>query len=539
MRLGVPSWDPRWQESYRGSGVKNIVSLQSLHEALEMLNNGELDATAAALPQAILVSQQPHMLHKLNFTSVKTRMPHLQRIVLTPATGINPLLISIIFKCFNAFSEGEISSLTYHAVSESMPITILSDTEWIIIVSALALLVIAVIIGISMFFNIRLSRALVRAQASERVRTNFLASMSHEIRTPLNAVIGFAEFLSQPSLTDNNIKTYANGIFRSSHVLLDLINDVLDLSKLDAGKVNPREGVTDFSILKREVLTIFASKVRAQGINLIFELPHDFPLLKISPMHLRQVLLNLIGNAVKFTHKGFVTCTVQLNHTTAQGGDLVITVSDTGIGISPNRLDSIFNPFVQDISMRGGHIYEGTGLGLPIVKRIAEAAGGTVSVTSIPGAGATFRVAIPQVEIAHDAKAKVEQTAIPDNEKPLSIPESALLVDDVPLNLTILREHMKRLGIKNILTAKSGKEALQVLDTHPVEILLTDVWMPEMDGLSLAKNLRQNPKFAKLRIVAVTADVGASSEFDMTPFDAILTKPVTRDKLLTVCGLPT
>lgn len=196
MRLGVPSWDPRWQESYRGSGVKNIVSLQSLHEALEMLNNGELDATAAALPQAILVSQQPHMLHKLNFTSVKTRMPHLQRIVLTPATGINPLLISIIFKCFNAFSEGEISSLTYHAVSESMPITILSDTEWIIIVSALALLVIAVIIGISMFFNIRLSRALVRAQASERVRTNFLASMSHEIRTPLNAVIGFAEFLS-------------------------------------------------------------------------------------------------------------------------------------------------------------------------------------------------------------------------------------------------------------------------------------------------------------------------------------------------------
>lgn len=196
MRLGVPSWDPRWQESYRGSGVKNIVPLQSLHEALEMLNNGELDASAAALPQAILVSQQLHMLHKLNFTSVKTRMPHLQRIVLTPASGINPLLISIISKCLNAFSEGEISSLTYHAVSESMPITILSDTEWIIIVSVLALLAIAVIIGISMFFNIRLSRALVRAQAGERARTNFLATMSHEIRTPLNAVIGFAEFLS-------------------------------------------------------------------------------------------------------------------------------------------------------------------------------------------------------------------------------------------------------------------------------------------------------------------------------------------------------
>lgn len=242
---------------------------------------------------------------------------------------------------------------------------------------------------------------------------------------------------------------------------------MLDLSKLEVGKVNPREGITDFSLLKREFLTIFASKVRTQGINFIFELSHDFPLLKISPMHLRQVLLNLIGNAVKLTHKGFVTCTIQFNRATDQSGDLVITVSDTGIGISPDRLDSIFNPFVQDISMRDGHVYEGTGLGLPIVKRIAEAAGGTVSVTSIPGAGATFRVAIPQVEIAHDAKAKVEQTAIPDNEKPPSIPESALLVDDVPLNLTILREHMKRLGIKNILTAKSGKEALQVLDTHP------------------------------------------------------------------------
>lgn len=356
--------------------------------------------------------------------------------------------------------------------------------------------------------------------------------MSHEIRTPLNAVIGFAECLSRPNLTAEQIHGYARGLFQSSRVLLDLINDVLDLSKIEAGKVEMRKGVTDFASLRGEVLTIFAAKAAAQGIRLTFTVPGRFPCLRLSPLHLRQILLNLMGNAVKFTTKGSIECSVRLVAGTSARQDLEIVVSDTGIGIAKERLAQVFDPFMQDISTCGGRVYEGTGLGLPIVRRLVDASGGAISVVSTPGIGSTFTLHIPNVDV-------VERLATPDlvatqGEGPL--PKSVLLVDDVPLNLVILKLHLTHLGVKNIRTADSGDEALRLLAEEPADLVLTDLWMPGMDGAVLARRIRANETLAKCQIVAVTADVESKDSFNMGVFDEILTKPVTKEKLQSICG---
>lgn len=254
-----------------------------------------------------------------------------------------------------------------------------------------------------------------------------------------------------------------------------------------------RQGVVDFFALKREFLAIFAEKVRERKIRFIFNVPAGFPRLKLSPLQFRQILLNLLGNAVKFTANGTVECSVRLNYFMDGGCDLEIVVSDTGIGIESVQLDRIFDPFEQDIATRGGRIYEGTGLGLPIVKRLVESAGGSISVKSTPHVGSTFTLRIPNVEMvsASEVVPQVVQEPIVS-----TFPKTVLLVDDVPLNLTILKVHLTHLGVETIRTASSGKEALVLFSEMPAELVLTDLWMPEMDGATLARQLVRSRRSA-------------------------------------------
>ena len=529
-RFGVPSWDTQWQNDYRSGGATNLLPYRLLRDALGDLLDDRIDAVTVSLPRAITVCQNLNIVNRVDFSRPDVRLPYIQRVTLVPTADVDARLVSIISKCLDALSPSDVSALTYYAVTESLTPALLSDEQWLVLVSILSLIALATLSAAFFVFHRRLSRALVLARAGERARTQFLATMSHEIRTPLNAVIGFSEFLQQPDLSPTEARNYAQGVARSAHVLLDLVNDVLDISKLEAGKVDMRQGIADFSLLEREFLTIFAARIRQQGLKFVFDLPKDFPRLRLSPQHLRQLLLNLIGNAVKFTEKGAVTCTIRL-HPGADPtrGDLEIAVADTGIGIAPDQLEAIFNPFVQDISTRGGRVYEGTGLGLPIVKRLVESAGGTVSVKSKPGEGATFVLRIPRVERLSSAEAKAVET--PDGS--LALPQSVLLVDDVPLNLTVLKTHLSRLGLAKIRTASSGPDALTRFNEAPADLVLTDLWMPEMNGAELACRLRALPSFAG-RIVAVTADVHSDETFDATVFDAVITKPVTREKLRTV-----
>lgn len=537
VRFGVPSWDSRWQADYRSAGISNLVSFAFLRDTLDALLDGRIDAVAATLPQAIMTCHNENVFRRIKFSSPDTRLPHVQRIMLVPAADVDAPLVSIVAKCVSTLSTSEISAFTYHAMTESLSHAVFSDSQWILIVSGVLLAGLLSLALTLTVFHVRLSRALKLARAGERARTQFLATMSHEIRTPLNAVIGFAEFLERPSLTPEEVRSFARGVRQSSRVLLDLINDVLDLSKTEAGQTDMRQGVTDFLAFKREFLTIFAGKVRERGLRFVFGLPDDVPCLNLTPTYMRQILLNLIANAVKFTIKGGITCTVRLTPTHWPGHvDLEVSVADTGIGISPEKLETIFDPFVQDIATRGGHVYEGTGLGLPIVKRLAEAAGGTVTVTSTPGVGTTFDVRIPNVKVAPRA-AKPSDTPTPPPSGDV-LPQSALLVDDVPLNLMILKRHLANLGVRNVRTAASGAEALRLLADEPAALVLTDLWMPEMDGATLARRIRSEPSWKNTRLVAVTADAASEGTFDTSVFDAVLTKPVTMDKLKVIFTPP-
>ena len=383
--------------------------------------------------------------------------------------------------------------------------------------------------------NEALRVALEAAEQGERAKTTFLATMSHEIRTPLNAVIGFAEFLRAPACTDAERREYTEGILTSSQALLSLINDILDLSKIEAGRMDIRGGACDLAKLFGEMRDVFRFRAAAKGIALRAELAPDFPVLALQEECVRQILLNLIGNAVKFTERGFVACSAAF-----AGGCLEIRVEDTGPGISPERREAIFNPFVQDGGVRGGKVYEGTGLGLPICRRLVESVGGSVSVESELGKGSVFSVRIPDVAVS----APRAGAPAPSESGRLAaalasaVRRRVFLVDDVPLNLHVAARHVQMQGVakEDIFEFSSAVDALAALRTAAEDgdlpmAVLTDMWMPGMDGAALARAIRRDEVLKHLPIVALTADADVASSFDVTLFDAVLTKPLTRDKV--------
>ena len=379
-----------------------------------------------------------------------------------------------------------------------------------------------------------LVKAAEEASASARAKTMFLATMSHEIRTPLNAIIGFAEALGRDEALDEEARGYSAGITRSATALLDLLNDILDLSKLEAGGTQMRTGQCDLPAISREIASIFRYSANARGIELRDSVPEPFPLLRLDGPRIRQVLLNLVGNAVKFTRRGSVEWSAAYAPAANGTVSLSIDVRDTGEGIPKDRQEAIFDPFVQVEGFRpdarAGQ--KGTGLGLPIVKRLVEACGGTISVQSEVGKGSTFSIRIGSVETI-DAPARKTQEAAPPERTLAGLGEEflPLIVDDIALNLEILALHFRSLGRKNVVKASSGAEALEKMRERRPSIVLTDLWMPGMDGAKLAREIRNDPAFKGIPVVAVTADNDASASFDASIFDAILVKPISTKRL--------
>ena len=397
------------------------------------------------------------------------------------------------------------------------------------------------------------------AKQAARAKASFLATMSHEIRTPLNAVIGFSELLAAPGLPQDTVREYTNGITRASNALLNLINDILDFSKLEYGTADMR-GSCDLPRLFDDMAAIFTWRARDKGIALKHDIPSPFPRLDISEPHMRHILLNLIGNAVKFTDQGSVEWSAALTREPDGSESLDIAVRDTGIGIDPAMHEAIFDPFVQDIASRGGKVYAGTGLGLPIVKRLLESRSGTIRVESAPGKGSAFFVHIPRVSrIEEDAAQPRERAPAPAPEPlpreaapapgasdpdsapaapappqvPLVLPPGfrALLVDDIAVNLRILALHLRALGITDCECVSSGRLALEALRRRPASIILTDVWMPDGNGADLARAMHEDPALASIPIIALTADNNVSDTFDTSLFTGVLTKPLSSDKL--------
>ena len=376
--------------------------------------------------------------------------------------------------------------------------------------------------------------ALAHAQAADKAKSFFIASVSHEIRTPLNSVIGFAELLREGGVSKDQAKEYLDAISSSANALLMLINDVLDLSKLEANQMQIVTAFTDFNALCREVMLIFTFRAKENGNRLVADVPEDLPELDVDNIRIRQILINLFGNAVKFTKSGTITLHVSFapDPGPADTGTLRFAVSDTGIGISEEDQKKLMEPFVQLSGLRGTNaVNNGTGLGLSISKRLAVCMNGELDCTSKVGEGSTFAVTLNAVRY----RAKTAP-AVPEAPKPLPIARDVkalriLVVDDVPMNLHVAKALFNKIGFKNVSTAGSGKDALELLGKQPVDLILSDLWMPEMDGAELSAEVKKNPEWTHIPVIAQTADVETGGNFDMSHFDAIILKPLTKDKL--------
>ena len=296
-----------------------------------------------------------------------------------------------------------------------------------------------------------------------------------------------------------------------------------------------RSGSCDIQQLMRELPATFGYRVRRHGVklNIIGPADGDIPVLTLSQQGMRQILINLVGNAAKFTEQGEIRVEVGWE---ADTHTLKITVSDTGCGISEEKMERLFDPFVQDITTRmnaSGGAMKGTGLGLPIVKRMVDNAHGTVSANSVPGKGTSFEIVIPGLNIAESVSPSTrsaEKTIRP------AMPERVLVVDDMTMNRKILGIHLGNLKIKDIRYAENGEEALAVMKEWVPDLVLSDMWMPKMDGSQLAEAMRNDRRLAKIPIVAVTADVDVGSTYDMSLFAKVISKPVTSAKLHALFG---
>ena len=382
--------------------------------------------------------------------------------------------------------------------------------------------------------------ALERARAAEQAKSLFFSTVSHDIRTPLNAIIGFSELLRNGIEDKEEQKQALDAITTSGQTLLDLINDVLDLSKLDAGKIVFAPELTDINKLASGVLHSFDISVLGRDVSLEAHIA-PIPYLFVDPHRIRQILFNLIGNAVKFTEHGKISLHASFGKNPIsmdETGCLTFSVSDTGCGIAEEDQENVLKPFVQAKNTKAA---KGTGLGLSICCQLAERMGGNLTLKSVPGKGSTFTVTIPDVRFSTREKPKVGETtgriAIRTaQEKSLaaSIPR-ILIVDDVQVNVKVIQSMLRRLNITDVVSAGNGAEALEILGSDTsIGIVLTDMWMPVMDGEGLIREIRSREQWKDLRVYAVTADVETRKTYKESGFTGILLKPIKIGQLQSI-----